>query len=74
MTVAAGISRKILAFLSAARTLPLAEGKSHRTGYFLGEVMEPLFLLMRGGFDFDLATPDGTPPSLERSPGFSWMR
>lgn len=57
---------KILVVVSAAHQLRLGNGEVHATGYFLGELVEPLEILQNEGFEFAIATPGGTRPTLDR--------
>lgn len=67
LTVAAkaDTSRNILVIVSAATSLPLQNGKVHPTGYFLGEVADPLRAMQERGFTFSIATPGGVAPTLD---------
>ncbi len=57
---------KILVVVSAANELQLGNGKKHATGFFLGELIEPLEALIEANLDFDLATPNGIVPTVDR--------
>ncbi len=51
--------KKILIVLSGATALPLKEGGTHPTGYFLSEVVEGVRVLRARGYDLVYATPNG---------------
>jgi putative intracellular protease/amidase len=57
---------KILVIISSATELPLKNEKVHPTGYFLGEFFEPITHLLEAGYDFDLATPGGIVPKVDK--------
>ena len=53
---------KLLMIVSSARSMRLADGNDHPTGYWAEEVFEPYYRFMRAGVDLVVATPDGQPP------------
>ena len=54
---------RVLVASSAATVLPLRDGRTFRTGYWLAELALPLERLIRAGHAVDVATPGGVPPS-----------
>ncbi|AZZ36068.1 type 1 glutamine amidotransferase domain-containing protein [Bdellovibrio sp. qaytius] len=58
-------SGKILVILSAANSIPLKEGGSHKTGIFLGELTEPAEAMMKAGYELTFASPQGVAPSID---------
>lgn len=45
---------KVLVALSASNSLQLASGKLVRTGHFLNELCQPIFELMRAGYEVEV--------------------
>ncbi len=54
--------KKLLMIVSSARSMRLADGSDHPTGYWAEEVLEPYERFVRAGVDLVIATPDGKPP------------
>jgi putative intracellular protease/amidase len=52
----------LLMIVSSARTMTLADGRDHRTGYWAEEVLEPYQRFAAAGVDLLIATPDGQAP------------
>jgi putative intracellular protease/amidase len=71
---------KLLMIVSSARTIRLADGSDHPTGYRAEEVRKPHETFVSAGADVVIATPDGRVPRPD--PGASsrsstirrWMR
>ena len=59
-----GIAR-VLIVLSAASEMELADGTSRRIGYWAEEVAIPHRALVRAGYDVDIASPGGVPPTAD---------
>lgn len=57
----------VLVVVSAADAIPLANGKSHKTGYFLRELTDPLKEVLLAGYDVEFATPDGKIPTVDEN-------
>jgi len=57
----------ILVYVSSADAVPLAEGGSHPTGVFLGELTEPLEPLVEAGHNLAFISPDGKPPTIDEN-------
>ena len=53
---------KLLFLVSAAREMPLADGRPHTTGYFADEALTPYERFVEAGVDVVVATADGSPP------------
>ena len=53
---------RLLMIVSSARSMRLADGSDHPTGYWAEEVLEPYERFLRAGVDLVVATPDGNPP------------
>lgn len=53
---------KLLMIVSSAKTIRLADGQEHPTGYWAEEVIEPYRRFTEAGVDLLIATPDGQPP------------
>ena len=53
---------KLLMIVSSARTIRLADGSDHPTGYRAEEVREPYETFVAAGADVVIATPDGRVP------------
>jgi putative intracellular protease/amidase len=56
---------RVLVVLSSSNQLPLKEGRSYRTGYFLNEVMVPVRALLAAHYEPVFATPAGTPAVMD---------
>jgi putative intracellular protease/amidase len=55
----------VLVVLSSSNRLPLKEGRSYATGYFLNELMVPVRALMKAHYEPVFATPRGTPAVMD---------
>lgn len=53
---------RLLMIVSSARTMTLADGRDHPTGYWAEEVLEPYERFVAAGVDLLIATPDGKTP------------
>jgi putative intracellular protease/amidase len=53
---------RLLVIVSSARTMTLADGGDHPTGYWAEEVLEPYERFVAAGVDLLIATPDGKTP------------
>jgi putative intracellular protease/amidase len=53
---------RLLMIVSSARTMTLADGRDHPTGYWAEEVLEPHERFVAAGVDLLIATPDGKTP------------
>lgn len=53
---------RLLMVVSSARTLTLADGTEHPTGYWAEEVAKPYRRFVEQGVEVVVATPDGQPP------------
>ena len=53
---------KLLMVVSSARTIRLADGSDHPTGYLAEEVLEPYEMFVAAGVDVVIATPEGKVP------------
>src|SRR5437763_867152 len=53
---------RLLMVVSSARTLKLADGTDHPTGYWAEEVEKPYRRFIEQGVEVVVATPDGQPP------------
>ncbi len=53
---------KLLMIVSSARTIRLADGSDHPTGYRAEEVRKPYETFVAAGVDVVIATPDGRVP------------
>jgi putative intracellular protease/amidase len=53
---------KLLMIVSGARTIRLADGRDHPTGYLAEEVLEPYEMFEGAGVDLVIATPEGRVP------------
>ena len=56
---------KILVILSAANSIPLRGGGTHKTGIFLGELTEPAEAMMKAGYELVFASPNGAAPTVD---------
>jgi putative intracellular protease/amidase len=56
---------KVLFVLTGADTQVLANGKTRRTGYFLGEFYEAWRAVVDAGYEGDVATPNGDPAPID---------
>lgn len=70
---------KVLFVLSAADGWTLDDGTVHPSGYWAEEVAVPHRLFAEAGWDIIVATPGGTPPTLDRlslgiAGGLPWKR
>jgi putative intracellular protease/amidase len=57
-----GAMARLLMVVSSARTMTLADGTEHPTGYWAEEVLKPYQRFVERGVDLVVATPDGQPP------------
>lgn len=57
--------KKVLVVLTAAEHITLKNGEKRKSGYFLGELTDPLEALIEAGFAFDIATPGGRTPPMD---------
>ena len=62
---AAPASRPVLVVLSGADHITLREGRSHRTGFYMNELLVPLKMLVDAGYTPVFATPGGRTPVLD---------
>jgi putative intracellular protease/amidase len=58
---------KLLMVVSSARTIRLADGRDHPTGYLAEEVLEPYEMFEAAGVDVVIASLEGKVPESERS-------
>ncbi|KWX04352.1 thiamine biosynthesis protein ThiJ [Carbonactinospora thermoautotrophica] len=56
------MAKKLLMVVSSARSMKLADGSDHPTGYWAEEVLEPYERFEQAGVDLVIATPDGKQP------------
>ncbi|CAM4413286.1 type 1 glutamine amidotransferase domain-containing protein [Klebsiella quasivariicola] len=56
---------KVLLVASSTNTLTFKDGRTHPTGYFLGELVIPAQAFLKAGYDVVIATPDGNTPALD---------
>ncbi len=56
---------KVLVVLSSATILPLQEGKSFATGYYLNELIIPAQQFVAAGYELVFADPQGNVPSVD---------
>ncbi|MGV7208561.1 type 1 glutamine amidotransferase domain-containing protein [Oxalobacteraceae bacterium A2-2] len=64
--IAAG-KGKVLVLLSSESVLPLKEGKTYSTGYYLNEFGVPTDALIKAGYTPVLVTPKGNAPAVDRN-------
>lgn len=57
----------VLVVISSADSIPLQNGKPHKTGYFLRELTDPLKEVVLAGYDVEFATPGGKTPVVALS-------
>lgn len=57
---------RILVLLSGENQLPLKEGKTYPTGYYLNEFGVPADGLLKAGYELVLVTPNGQKPSVDQ--------
>lgn len=60
-----GSKGTVLVVISAADSIPLRNGKVHKTGYFLRELTDPLQEVILAGYDVEFATPGGKTPTVD---------
>ncbi|MFC0225938.1 type 1 glutamine amidotransferase domain-containing protein [Serratia aquatilis] len=65
-TQAAETHGRILVLLSGENQLPLKEGKTYPTGYYLNEFGVPADGLQKAGYELVLVTPNGQAPSVDQ--------
>ena len=53
------VKGKVLVVLSSAQAIPLRDGKTYRTGYYLNELMTPVEALVKAGYEPVFANPQG---------------
>jgi putative intracellular protease/amidase len=56
---------KILVLLSSETVLPLKDGKTYQTGYFLNEFGVPADALLKAGYELEIVTPKGNVPAAD---------
>lgn len=56
---------KILVLLSSETILPLKDGKTYQTGYFLNEFGVPADAFIKAGYTLDVVTPKGNVPAAD---------
>ena len=59
--------KKILIVLSEKSEISLKSGKTHKTGFYLNELMIPVMELEKNNYELVFATPNGGIPSLDKS-------
>ena len=57
--------KRILMIVSSARTIDLADGTEHETGYFIEEALVPTEHFAAAGAEVTIATPDGRVPNVD---------
>ena len=58
---------RVLLVATSADILKFKDGRTHRTGYFLGELTEPAQELIKAGYEVVVSTPDGNTPPLDKN-------
>lgn len=66
-TVAVEPKGKILLVASSVNEMKFKDGRTHKTGYYLGELAVPAQEFIKAGYQVDIATPDGTTPALDKN-------
>lgn len=56
---------RVLLVASSSNTLTFKDGRTHPTGYFLGELVIPSQAFINAGYEVVIATPDGNTPALD---------
>ncbi|MFB4390442.1 MULTISPECIES: type 1 glutamine amidotransferase domain-containing protein [unclassified Pseudomonas] len=56
---------RVLLVASSSNTLTFKDGRTHPTGYFLGELVVPSQTFIKAGYEVVIATPDGNTPALD---------
>jgi putative intracellular protease/amidase len=56
--------RRILVVLSSETTLPLKDGKTFETGYYLNELVDPAMRFKDAGYELVFANPKGNTPQV----------
>lgn len=56
---------RVLLVASSSNTLTFKDGRTHPTGYFLGELVVPSQAFIKAGYEVVIATPDGNTPALD---------
>lgn len=56
---------RVLLVASSTNTLTFKDGRTHPTGYFLGELVIPSQAFIKAGYEVVIATPDGNTPALD---------
>lgn len=64
-TPVAGSKGEILVLLSSESQLPLQNGKTMQTGYYLNEFGVPADVLLKAGYKLVIATPKGNKPPVD---------
>lgn len=62
---------KILVILSSETTLPLKDGKTFETGYYLNELVDPAMRFKDAGYELVFANPKGNTPQVATFLGHS---
>ena len=57
--------RSILIVASSANELVFQDGRTHPTGYFLGELSTQAQAFIEAGYEVVVATPDGNTPAVD---------
>jgi len=60
-----GPVKNILVILSSETQLPLKDGKTHATGFYLNEFGVPAHRLVQEGYTLTVATPKGNRPAMD---------
>jgi putative intracellular protease/amidase len=56
---------RILVIVSSENQLPLQDGKTYPTGFYLNELTVPVRALMENGYDVTFANPKGNTPTMD---------
>lgn len=64
-TALAATKGKILVLLSSETVLPLKDGKTYETGYFLNEFGVPADAFLKAGYELEIVTPKGNVPAAD---------
>jgi len=59
------MNKKILVVMSSESILPLQDGQTHATGFYLNEFGVPAHRLVQEGYELTIATPRGNRPPLD---------
>ncbi|MFB9993146.1 type 1 glutamine amidotransferase domain-containing protein [Deinococcus oregonensis] len=60
------MNKKILVVMSSEAVLPLQDGQTHATGFYLNEFGVPAYRLVQEGYELTIATPRGNRPPLDQ--------